>query len=76
MDIGVGLPTMIGGLTAGALRAWAKGAEDHGFSNLAVLDRLVCDGAEPLVALAAAAAVTERVRLSTQVLVPTYRGNT
>ncbi|MFI6962836.1 LLM class flavin-dependent oxidoreductase [Streptomyces sp. NPDC050255] len=76
MEIGVGLPTMTGGLTTERLRAWAQGAEAYGFSGLAVLDRLVCDGAEPLVALAVAAAVTERIRLSTQVLIPTYRGNT
>jgi alkanesulfonate monooxygenase SsuD/methylene tetrahydromethanopterin reductase-like flavin-dependent oxidoreductase (luciferase family) len=53
-----------------------QGAEEHRFSTLAVLDRLVCDGSEPLVALAAAAAVTDRIRLATQVLIPGYRGNT
>ncbi|MFF1902825.1 LLM class flavin-dependent oxidoreductase [Kitasatospora sp. NPDC058218] len=76
MEIGVGLPTMAGELTANVLRDWARGAERHGFCTLAVLDRLVCDGAEPLMSLAAAAAVTERIRLATQVLIPAYRGNT
>jgi alkanesulfonate monooxygenase SsuD/methylene tetrahydromethanopterin reductase-like flavin-dependent oxidoreductase (luciferase family) len=75
MEVGVGLPTMVGELTARDLRAWACRAEECGFSTLAVLDRLVCGGAEPLVALAAAAAVTERIRLATQVLIPAYRGN-
>jgi alkanesulfonate monooxygenase SsuD/methylene tetrahydromethanopterin reductase-like flavin-dependent oxidoreductase (luciferase family) len=67
---------MIGGLIAKELRAWTQGAEEHRFSTLAVLDRLVCDGSEPLVALAAAAAVTDRIRLATQVLIPGYQGNT
>jgi alkanesulfonate monooxygenase SsuD/methylene tetrahydromethanopterin reductase-like flavin-dependent oxidoreductase (luciferase family) len=67
---------MIGGLIAKELRAWTQGAEEHRFSTLAVLDRLVCDGSEPLVALAAAAAVTDRIRLAIQVLIPGYQGNT
>ncbi|MFJ1790990.1 LLM class flavin-dependent oxidoreductase [Kitasatospora griseola] len=76
MEIGIGLPTMAGELTGPDLVEWARRAEECGFSTLAVLDRLVCDGWEPLLALGAAAAVTRRIRLATQVLVPGYRGNT
>jgi alkanesulfonate monooxygenase SsuD/methylene tetrahydromethanopterin reductase-like flavin-dependent oxidoreductase (luciferase family) len=51
----------------------ARGGE--GFPGVASLDRLVYAGYEPLIALAAAASVTERVRLTTQVLLAPWRLN-
>ena len=54
---------------------WAAESERLGFDSLAVIDRLVYDNLEPLVALAAAAARTERVELLTTVLNVGYRRN-
>src|SRR5438105_1229348 len=76
MDIGVALPTMIKGRERKHLLDWARGAETDGFSTLAVLDRLVYGNHEPLVTLAAAAAVTERIKLTTAILIAPYRRDT
>jgi alkanesulfonate monooxygenase SsuD/methylene tetrahydromethanopterin reductase-like flavin-dependent oxidoreductase (luciferase family) len=75
MEIGIGLPTTIPGVEAGQLLDWARRADRAGFSSLGVLDRIVYPNLEPLVALAAAAAVTERVRLTTSILIVPYRAN-
>jgi alkanesulfonate monooxygenase SsuD/methylene tetrahydromethanopterin reductase-like flavin-dependent oxidoreductase (luciferase family) len=76
MEVGVGLPAAIPGTGGRRLLEWARLADDLGFSSVGVLDRLVYRNLEPLVALAAAAAVTERVRLAATVLIAAYRGNT
>jgi alkanesulfonate monooxygenase SsuD/methylene tetrahydromethanopterin reductase-like flavin-dependent oxidoreductase (luciferase family) len=76
MDLGIGLPTTVPGVTGKELVRWAAEAEDLGFSSLGALDRLVYPSTEPIIALTAAAAVTYRVRLTTTVLVAAYRGNT
>ncbi|MGH4026004.1 MAG: LLM class flavin-dependent oxidoreductase [Pseudonocardiaceae bacterium] len=73
MDIGVGLPTTVPGISGPVLLHWARQAEQHGFTSLGVLDRLVYHNYEPLVALAAAAAVTERIKLATTILIAPYR---
>ena len=52
---------------------WARRAESAGFSSLGTLDRLVYPNYEPLVALGAVAAVTERIGLLTSVLLLPYR---
>ncbi|MBA3906560.1 MAG: LLM class flavin-dependent oxidoreductase [Pseudonocardiales bacterium] len=75
MKAGIGLPSTIPGVTGADITTWAREAEQHGFSSLAVLDRLVYPNVEPLVALAAAAAVTERIDLITAVLIGPYRAN-
>jgi alkanesulfonate monooxygenase SsuD/methylene tetrahydromethanopterin reductase-like flavin-dependent oxidoreductase (luciferase family) len=75
MDIAIGLPNMVAGVTRDSLLDWARRAEARGFAGLSSLDRLVYPGYEPLVALAAAAAVTERVHLTTQVLLAPWRLN-
>ncbi|MGF7235551.1 MAG: LLM class flavin-dependent oxidoreductase [Frankia sp.] len=75
MKIGIGLPATVPGVTGSGLLDWARRAEERDFSSLAVLDRLVYPNYEPLVTLAAAAAVTERIRLATTILVGPYRNN-
>jgi len=75
MDTGIGLPTTLPGCTGPVLTTWARRAESLGFASLGVLDRLVYDNYEPVVALAAAAAVTERIRLAATILIAAYRDN-
>jgi alkanesulfonate monooxygenase SsuD/methylene tetrahydromethanopterin reductase-like flavin-dependent oxidoreductase (luciferase family) len=75
MDIGIGLPSTIPGVEGKQMLEWAGRAERAGFSCLGTLDRLVYDGYEPLVALGAAATVTERIRLTTDILIAPYRLN-
>lgn len=75
MDIGIGLPANVPGANAAQIIEWARRAEHRGFSSVATIDRLVYDNYEPLVTLAAAAAVTERVKLTTAVIIAPYRAN-
>ena len=75
MDVGIGLPLTNDGVEGVGLLAWARRAEARGFSSLGTLDRLVYRNFEPLVSLAAVAAVTERIRLATAILIAPYRAN-
>ncbi len=75
MEIGIGLPSTNPGVTREQLLSWARRAEERGFHSVGTIDRLVWPGLEPMVALSAAAAVTERVRLVTDVLLAPLRGN-
>ena len=74
MNVGVGLPNTIPGASGELLVDWARRADGGPFSSLGVLDRLVYDSYEPFTALAAAAAVTERVRLATMIAIGPLRG--
>ncbi|HEU4735741.1 MAG TPA: LLM class flavin-dependent oxidoreductase [Solirubrobacterales bacterium] len=68
MDVAIGLPNAVPGTTGGQLVEWARRADVRGFSSLGTIDRIVYENYEPLAALAAAAAVTERIGLCTSVL--------
>jgi alkanesulfonate monooxygenase SsuD/methylene tetrahydromethanopterin reductase-like flavin-dependent oxidoreductase (luciferase family) len=75
MDVGIGLPTTIPGVERDQVLEWARRAEARGFSSLGTIDRLVYDNYEPLIALAAAGAVTERIKLATTILIAPFRAN-
>src|SRR2546425_3639021 len=68
MGIGIGLPNPVPGTPGRSLVEWARKAEERGFSGLATIDRIAYPSYESLITLAAAAAVTERVGLVTNVL--------
>jgi alkanesulfonate monooxygenase SsuD/methylene tetrahydromethanopterin reductase-like flavin-dependent oxidoreductase (luciferase family) len=70
---GIGLPTTIPGATGEEVIEWAKRADAAGFSSLGTIDRIVYSNFEPLVALGAAAAVTERIGLVTSILIAPSR---
>lgn len=74
--MGIGLPATIPGVEGRQLTEWARRGEAAGFSSLGAIDRIVYPNYEPLVALAAAAAVTERIRLTTAILIVPYRATT
>jgi len=73
MNVGVGLPTTTPGTDGATVLEWARRADAGPFSSLAVLDRVVYDSLDPFAALAAAAAVTARVRLATMIAIGPLR---
>src|SRR3954462_14579550 len=75
MEVGIGLPTTIPGVTGPQVLEGARGAEAGAFWSLGTIDRLVYANYEPLIALAAAAAVTARIKLATTILVAPNRAN-
>lgn len=75
MKIGVGLPSTIPGIPGRRIVEWAVAAEQAGFSTLGTIDRIVYANHETVPTMAAAAAVTERIGLTTAILIAPYRGN-
>ena len=75
MDIGIGLPATIPGISGSLIKEWAVRAENGPFSTLGIVDRIVYPNHEPMVSLAAAAAVTERISLMTTVLLAPLRNH-
>jgi alkanesulfonate monooxygenase SsuD/methylene tetrahydromethanopterin reductase-like flavin-dependent oxidoreductase (luciferase family) len=73
MDIGIGLPNTLPGTPGRLLVDWARRAEERGFSTLATLDRIAYPSYDSLASLAAAAAATERIRLTTNILLAPTR---
>jgi len=68
MRIGIGLPNGIPGTDGQLIIEWSRLADHGPFSSLGVVDRLVYDSYDPFIALAAAAAVTHRIRLATTII--------
>jgi alkanesulfonate monooxygenase SsuD/methylene tetrahydromethanopterin reductase-like flavin-dependent oxidoreductase (luciferase family) len=60
MKIGIGLPAAVPGADMTQLSRYAATAERTGLESVGVIDRLVYDNLDPLIALAAAAAGTSR----------------
>jgi alkanesulfonate monooxygenase SsuD/methylene tetrahydromethanopterin reductase-like flavin-dependent oxidoreductase (luciferase family) len=71
--IGIGLPNPVLDVPGRLLVGWARRAEERGLSSLATIDRIAYPSYDSLTALTAAAAVTDRIGLLTNVLLePVY----
>ena len=73
MRVGIGLPNGIPGTPGTAIAEWAARAEEGPFTSLGVVDRVAYDAHDPFASLAAAAAVTQRPRLVTMVVIAPLR---
>ncbi|MGH3440794.1 MAG: LLM class flavin-dependent oxidoreductase, partial [Nitriliruptorales bacterium] len=73
MELGIGLPATVPGAAPATVVEWARRADVGPFASVGVLDRFRYDNYDPLVALSAAAAVTERVQLVTMILIAPLR---
>lgn len=73
MQVGVGLPNAVPGTKPDTLVEWARRADDGPFSSVGVVDRTRYEGYDALTALATAAAVTTRVKLTTMILIAPLR---
>lgn len=73
MDIGIGLPNSVLGVDRRGIVDWSRRAEEAGFASLGTIDRIAYDNFESLTTLAAAAAVTEKIRLTTDILIAPLR---
>jgi alkanesulfonate monooxygenase SsuD/methylene tetrahydromethanopterin reductase-like flavin-dependent oxidoreductase (luciferase family) len=75
VDIGIGLPTTIPRVAGATVLEWARRADAAQFSTLGTIDRVVYGNYDAVPAMAAAAAVTSTIRLTTAILIGPYRGN-
>src|SRR3954454_11084534 len=73
MDIGIGLPNTVIGVDKRGIVDWAKSAEEAGFSTLGTIDRIAYPNYDSLISLAVAAAVTDKIRLTTDILLAPVR---
>jgi alkanesulfonate monooxygenase SsuD/methylene tetrahydromethanopterin reductase-like flavin-dependent oxidoreductase (luciferase family) len=73
VDIGIGIPNTVTGATGDQLLEWARRADEAGFSSLATIGAVAHPGYEELTVFAAAAAVTERIRFFSNVLISPAR---
>ena len=69
MKIGMNLPVMVPGLDRDLILEWSRRVDAGPYASLAAGERITFPNPEMMVTLAAAAAVTERVRLAFNVLV-------
>jgi alkanesulfonate monooxygenase SsuD/methylene tetrahydromethanopterin reductase-like flavin-dependent oxidoreductase (luciferase family) len=75
MKVGIGLPNAVPGTSGKDITEFARRAEAQGFNSLGTIDRVLYRNWEPLIALAAAAVVTERIELKTTVMLGPLRLN-
>ncbi len=73
MDIGIGIPNTVPGASGPQLLEWARRADEAGFSTLATIGAVSYPGYEELTVLAAAGALTQRIRLLSNVLIAPAR---
>jgi alkanesulfonate monooxygenase SsuD/methylene tetrahydromethanopterin reductase-like flavin-dependent oxidoreductase (luciferase family) len=74
MKIGISIPESLH--SPDEFFAWVKRVDEGPYSTLSVLDRVVYANYDPLISLAAATALTRRVRLMTEVLLAPLRNAT
>jgi alkanesulfonate monooxygenase SsuD/methylene tetrahydromethanopterin reductase-like flavin-dependent oxidoreductase (luciferase family) len=73
VQIGIGLPNPVLDVPGQLPVAWARRAEERGFSSLATIDRIAYPSYDSLTTLTAAGAVTDRIGLLTNILLgPAY----
>lgn len=75
MRVGIGLPAAVPGTNMTLIGRWAAEAERAAFDSVGVIDRLAYDNLDPLTALAAAAACTSHVELTSTVVNVCWRNN-
>jgi alkanesulfonate monooxygenase SsuD/methylene tetrahydromethanopterin reductase-like flavin-dependent oxidoreductase (luciferase family) len=74
MDVGLSLPTMAPGYTVATTLDWARAIDAGPFTTLSTGERITFGNPDWLVTLAAAATVTERVRIfANLVVLPAHR---
>src|SRR5919202_32343 len=73
MQVGVGLPAGVPGAPGELVVDWARRADSGPFSSVGVIDRIAYGNCDPFLSLAAAAAVSTRVRLCTMVVIGPLR---
>ncbi|CAN5734886.1 LLM class flavin-dependent oxidoreductase [soil metagenome] len=73
MDVGIGLPNGVPGTDPSQIAQWACIADEGPFASVGVVDRIKYDTVDPLVSLAVAAAVTQRVELVTSIVIAPLR---
>jgi alkanesulfonate monooxygenase SsuD/methylene tetrahydromethanopterin reductase-like flavin-dependent oxidoreductase (luciferase family) len=69
MEIGIALPTMAGGFTRDTLVSWCSAIDLGPFSSISTGDRITFHNPDLIPTTAAAAVLTERVRVMTNVVV-------
>ncbi len=69
MRIGLSLPTMLGGATRSTVLDWSRRIEADGYDTIGFGERIAYQNLELFTTLSAAAAVTERVRIASTIVV-------
>lgn len=76
VDVGLALPTMASGWRRGTWTTWCEVVDEGPFASLSTGERITFHNPEALTALAAAAALTERARIMTNVIVAPWHATT